>query len=191
MILEGLVTSVNPDGTARVAPMGPVVEDDLQRFVLRPYQSSRTCANLRRTGQGVFHITDDVELLALAAIQRLDTLPAMRRATSVEGMILEDVCQWFAFRVLRIDDSASRAELDCEVVERGRVRDFIGFNRARNAVVEASILATRVGLLDGNDILAEFSRLKTIVEKTAGDREFRAFASLEDYVRQRLSRRDR
>jgi hypothetical protein len=191
MILEGLVTSTNPDGTARVAPMGPVVKDDLRGFVLRPYQSSRTFANLCRTGQGVFHITDDVELLALAAIQRLETPPAMRRATSVEGMILEDACQWFTFRVLRIDDSASRAELDCEVVERGRVRDFIGFNRARNAVVEASILATRVGMLEGDEVLAEFRRLKTIVEKTAGAREFRAFACLEDYVLERLSRRDR
>lgn len=190
MILEGLVTSTNPDGTARLAPMGPLVEDDLQRLVLRPYKSSRTYTNLRRTGQGVFHITDDCELLARAAIQRLDPLPPMRPATSIEGMILEDACQWFAFRVLQVDDSADRARLDCEVVERGRIRDFLGFNRARNAVVEASILATRVSMLDESHILSEFARLKTIVEKTAGDRELRAFACLEAYVQEILSRRD-
>ena len=57
--------------------MGPLVDEDMTRLVLRPYQTSRTYQNLKRTGQGVFHVTDDVELLAHAAVNRLEPLPAL------------------------------------------------------------------------------------------------------------------
>ena len=70
------------------------------------------------------------------------------------------------------------------VVHSGRLRDFFGFNRAKHAVVEAAILATRIHLLPRDEILAEFARLKTPVEKTAGPQEIEAFALLERYVRQ-------
>ena len=40
------------------------------------------------------------------------------------------------------------ATLHCQVVADGRLRDFLGFNRAKHAVVEAAILATRVAHLD-------------------------------------------
>ena len=68
MILEGIVTTLNSDGTVNVAPMGPEVDESLTRLVLKPYQTSTTYGNLQRAGQGVFHVTDDVELLARAAI---------------------------------------------------------------------------------------------------------------------------
>ena len=33
------------------------------------------------------------------------------------------------------------------MVDQGRLRDFFGFNRAKHAVIEAAILATRLSLL--------------------------------------------
>ena len=69
MILEGIVTTLNPDGSLNVAPMGPRVENrSFDRFVLRPYRSSTTYRNLKALGEGVLHVTDDVLLLARAAI---------------------------------------------------------------------------------------------------------------------------
>ena len=61
MILEGLMTTVNADGTVNVSPMGPRVDAGLTTFTLRPFQTSTTYCNLKRTGMGVFHVTDDVE----------------------------------------------------------------------------------------------------------------------------------
>ena len=66
----------------------------------------------------------------------------------------------------------------------GGLRDFLGFNRAKHAVLEAAILATRIHILPREEILSEFARLKTPVDKTAGPRELEAFALLDQYVRQ-------
>ena len=46
-----------------------------------------------------------------------------------------------------IDASGERVNIEAEVVHIGRTRDFFGFNRAKHAVVEAAILATRLHLL--------------------------------------------
>ena len=69
MILEGIVTTISADGTVNISPMGPRVNEPLTRLILRPYQTSTTYQNLKRTGQGVLHVTDDVELLAQAAVR--------------------------------------------------------------------------------------------------------------------------
>ena len=98
-------------------------------------------------------------------------------------MILADACRWYAFRVRSIDDRQPRTEIVADVVDHGRQRDFFGFNRAKHAVVEAAILATRVALLPRAEIEAEFDRLAIMVEKTGGPREHQAFAMLRNYVR--------
>jgi hypothetical protein len=185
-LLEGIVTTVNADGSPNVSPMGPIVDSEFQRLLLRPFQTSTTFGNLRRTGEGVLHVTDDVDLLARAAIGRLDPLPEMRPATAVVGNILTDACRWYAFRVVGVYDHAARAEIVAEVVDHGRHRDFFGFNRAKHAVVEAAILATRIEFLPAEKILAEFRRLASPVDKTGGHQERRAFALLGEFLRDRL-----
>ena len=79
------------------------------------------------------------------------------------------------------------ATLACEVVEQGRLREFFGFNRAKHAVIEASILATRVHLIEPDVIRAELQQYATIVEKTAGDQEQRAFAFLTEWIHNKLA----
>ena len=73
------------------------------------------------------------------------------------------------------------------MVDRGTLRDFFGFNRAKHAVIEAAILATRIGILPAAEIRSELERLAAPVEKTAGEQERRAFAFLQDYIAHRLS----
>jgi hypothetical protein len=61
----------------------------------------------------------------------------------------------------------------------------MGFNRAKHAVLEAAILATRTHLLPADQIRDEYARLQIIVDKTAGPREREAMALLTAYVRSR------
>lgn len=186
MILEAIVTTQNVDGSVNVAPMGPQVDAAMRSFVLRPYQTSTTYQNLKCTGQGVLHVTDDVELLARAAIGSLSPPPEFAPASGVAGFRLADCCRWYSFRVRSLDDSQPRTTIVAEVVESGRVRDFFGFNRAKHAVVEAAILATRIGLLPGAEIRDQFQRLKILVDKTAGDQERRAFEILQAHLEEHL-----
>ncbi len=68
MILEGVVTTRDPHGRLNVAPMGPIVDAEMRELRLRPFQTSTTFRNLKTTGCGVFHVTDDVLLIARAAV---------------------------------------------------------------------------------------------------------------------------
>ena len=57
------------------------------------------------------------------------------------------------------------------MVHVGRHRDFFGFNRAKHAVVEAAILATRTDFLPLAEIEAEYRKLAVLVDKTGGEAE--------------------
>jgi hypothetical protein len=188
-LLEGIVTTLDSDGSPHIAPMGPIVDADFNWLLLRPFRSSQTFANLKRSRAGVLHVTDDVELMARAAVGRIEPLPRLVRAEAVEGVILADACRWYAFRVESLDEREDRAKLLARVVDRGRLRDFFGFNRAKHAVVEAAILATRLGLLDAEHVRGEFARLAVLVEKTGGRPERRAFEFLQNHLQEALAHR--
>src|SRR5512133_3466945 len=178
MIIETVVTTINPDGSVNCGAMG--VEWGEARIVIKPYPETRTLRNLRATGVAVVNLTDDILLFSQAALG--DPHPPTRPATSIEGAVLEDACSWREVRVEAIDDSAERARVTTAVVASGTGREFLGLNRARHAVLEASILASRARLLAPHDIRAELARLQPLVDKTAGPREREAMA----YVTQRL-----
>jgi hypothetical protein len=184
MILEGLVTTTDPNGRPHLAPMGPRVEGpDFATFVLRPFPSSRTYQNLCLHPEGVLHVTDDALLLARAVIGRPDPFPPVRLAARVAGFILEDCCRYREFRVAAIDTKEPRVVMAAEVVASGLGRrSWFGFNRARHAVVEAAILASRAHILPRERIDAEFNALTTIVAKTGGPDEQTAMELLRAHV---------
>lgn len=187
LILEGIVTTLGEDAVPNISPMGPRVDREISELTLRPFTTSHTYRNLRRDPRGVLQVTDDVELIARAAIGRLVPRPALLAARAGEVPILADCCRWFAFRAVEIEDSTERTTIRCEVVERGELRPFFGFNRAKHAVLEAAILATRVGILPAEAIEQEMARLAVPMEKTAGEQERRAFEMLQGYVREALA----
>ena len=187
ILLEGIVTTLNDDGSPHIAPMGPIVDTDFTQVLLRPFRTSTTYQNLKRTGQGVLHVTDDVELFARAAVGRLEELPRLLPAAAINGVILADACRWYALRVDSVDDRDERTQMLAKVVECGRLRDFFGFNRAKHAVIEAAILATRIHLLEADPIRSEFERLAVVVEKTGGRQERSALAFLQAYLGEQLA----
>ncbi len=183
MILEGLVTTRDPSGRVHTSPLGPIVRGDVRsphELILRPYRGGRTFEHLRRRRAGVFHVVDDAELLARAAVGAVD--PPVRPAVDVDGYVLEDACRAFEFRVIAIDESDERTVMRAEVVRTVDLRPFCGWNRARHAVIEAAILATRAHLLPRDEIDARFASLDVLVEKTGEAAERRAMAILREHV---------
>jgi uncharacterized protein len=182
MILEGIVTTISATGEINIAPMGPRVDAEMKRFLLRPFNTSTTYHNLRAHGEGVLHVTDDVLLLARTALGLLEPMPALMPARMIHGWVLRDACRFFEFRVVTIDDRDERISIEVEVVHQETLRDFFGFNRAKHAVIEGAILATRVHLLPIAEIEAEYSKLGVIVQKTGGEQEKEAWAFLEQHL---------
>ncbi len=185
-ILEGLVTTVDPDGAMHLAPMGPRISADGSHLMLRPFPTSHTFRNLKQRGAGVLHITDDVLLLAKAAFGEAP-IPPHRPAERITGFVLLDACRYQEFVVHRIDESGERVHIEADVVLSRSLRDFWGFNRGKHAVLEAAILATRLHMLPPEAIAAEFDKLRIIVEKTGGPAEHEAFAFLQAYLKRALS----
>src|SRR5437764_7657053 len=123
MILEGIVTTLSPAGALNVAPMGPRVEaGPIQRFLLRPFPTSQTCRNLKAHGEGVLHVTDDVLLLARAALGPVEPPPDHFPARRVRGFVLRDACRYYEFRVRSLDERGERVCVEAEVVGAGRLR---------------------------------------------------------------------
>jgi hypothetical protein len=167
MIVETVTTTINPDGTVNCAAMG--VEWGDEAIVIKPYRSTRTLRNLQRSGAAVVHLTDDILLFAEAALD--DPRPPTRPAAAVDGAVLVDACSWREVAVDAIDATGPRARVSTRVVGRGTGREFVGFNRACHAVLEASILASRVRRVPADEVRTELRRLAVLVDKTAGMRE--------------------
>jgi hypothetical protein len=182
MILEGIVTSMSALGEINVAPMGPYVDAEMSRLVFRPYKTAQTFRNLKEHGEGVFHVTDDVLLLARTALGCLSPMPLLFPARKIRGQVLQESCRFYEFRVCSLDEREERTRIEVEVVHCERLRDFFGFNRGKHAIVEAAILATRVDFLSFDEIQSEFRKLAVLVEKTGGDQERHAFAFLQDFL---------
>ena len=86
MILESIVTTVDDQRNINIAPMGPIVGNPMAlqcddgtdpEFLLRPFEGSRTLANLLATRRATIHITDDAVLFADAVMGSIEQ-PAER-----------------------------------------------------------------------------------------------------------------
>jgi hypothetical protein len=179
MIIESIVTSLDRAGQPNFAPMG--VEWGEQTIVIKPFLETATFRNLTATGQAVVNLTDDVLLFAQGAIGTGEF--PFSPASVVRGAVVEAACSWREVEVVSVDATPPRSRIVTRVVHRGTRREFLGFNRARHAVLEAAILATRTHLIPADQMRAEFERLQVIVDKTAGPRESEAMALLTAYVR--------
>ena len=188
MILEGLVTTCDASGRVHLAAMGPEVDEAgvaagrIDRFVLKPFATSQTAEHLARLGEGVFHATDDVLLIARVVTGAAGSPPACRAAESVQGWVLDSACRAYEFEIVAADRSGERQRLEARVVATHEGRPFVGLNRARHAVVEGAILVTRVHLLGAEEVRRRLAELRVLVEKTGGTREHEAFGLLERSV---------
>jgi uncharacterized protein len=179
VIIESIVTTVAPDGAVNCAPMG--VEWDEDAIVLKPFLDTATYRNVLASRAAVVNLTDDVRVFARAAISNpsYETVPA----TVVRGVVLADCCSWRELEVRSIDSTPPRGRVNATIVHRGMRREFIGFNRAAHAVLEAAIYATRLHLLARDFVESEMARLQIIVDKTAGPREREAMSLIAAHVR--------
>jgi hypothetical protein len=182
-LIETVMTTTGPDGVVNCAAMGVRWGDE--ELVFWPFDATRTLRNLRRHGEAVVHLTDDVLLFVESALGH--PRPAMRPASAIGGSVIEDVNAWREVIVTEIAPSApERSMVRARVVASGTgARQPLGLCRAKHAAVEASILASRLKWLGAEHVVAELNRLQDLVDKTGGSCERAAM----DYVRRYVADR--
>ena len=169
LIIEGIMTTLAPGNGApetrvNIAPMGPIVDQAWTTFIFRPFKTSNTYRNLKAHGQGVFHVIDDVLLIARAAVSSVlpgDEIPT-QPTTQITGLVLAQACRYHELVVTQLDDAQDRTTIVMKSMHRETLREFTGFNRAKHAVLEAAILATRLHLTGHETVLAEYAKLQVL-----------------------------
>jgi uncharacterized protein len=184
-LLETVVTTTGSDGVVNCAAMG--VRWGEEELVFWPFDSTRTLRNLRRHGEAVVHLTDDVLLFVQAALGH--PRPAMRPASQVAGSVIQEASSWREVVVTEITPGAGglpRSMVRARIVASGTgTQPPPGLCRARHAAVEASILASRLRWLGAEHVQGELARLQDLVDKTAGPRERAAMGYVQRYVAER------
>jgi hypothetical protein len=178
MIYETVITTVNPDGSAHIAPFG--IREHDGNVVIAPFRPSTSLDNLLRTERAVINLTDDVRIFAGALTGRREW--ATRPATQIEGHVLEAALAHRELEIIALKDDQVRPELTFRVVHEAMHRPFRGFNRAQAAVLEAAVLVSRLHMLPADKIAAETAYLRIAMEKTAGEREQQAWTWLMERI---------
>jgi len=171
MIIESIITTLNADGTAHIAPMGVTWRDGTP--ILAPFRPSTTLENLMRTGRAAINHTDDVRIFAGSLTGRANW--PVRPAHKIEGAVLEAAISHEELIVDRVEQDELRPRFFCRIVHRATHAPFAGFNRAQAAVIEAAILVSRLHMLARDKIEREIAYLQIAVDKTAGPREREAW----------------
>lgn len=178
MIYETIITTANVDGSIHIAPMG--IHDHRELVVLAPFRPSTTLENLKRTGEAVINLTDDVTIFAGCVTGRRDW--PTYNASAIVGGVLEAALAHVEVKVRRVEEDELRPRFFCAPFHRETHAPFAGFNRAQAAVVEAAILVTRLERLPADKVDREIEYLAIAVEKTAGKREQLAWQWLMDSI---------
>jgi hypothetical protein len=179
MIVETIFSTLDETGRPNFAPMGVVWGGEF--VTVRPYRNTHTCRNLLSSGYGVANLTDDA--LAYVRCGLYDEILPHFQAKTIPGIVFRETCSWREMELVSRGGSRERAELRCRVLHKGRQKDFLGFCRAGNAVIEAAILATRLDLYDRRMVLERLACYMNIVERTGDQSEKRALQLVQRYIK--------
>lgn len=198
MIQEVIVTTTNSDGSVHIAPMG-IHEAEGERLIIALFKPSRTLDNLRRTRQAVVNHCDDVRVFAGCVTGRREW-PVLALDNGLDDDFGEDgqrnwrleaALSHQLVEMVEYQADAVRPRCLCEIRGRATHAPFRGFNRAQAAVLEATILVSRLERLPAEKVQHELEYLCVAMDKTAGARERQAWqwlmTAVEDWQTQRAS----
>jgi hypothetical protein len=171
-----IFTTISPDGMPNVAPIG--LHRNNGRLFARIYES-RTLENILSRNMAAANIVDDPVLFVQASLSDIEP----ERFEFVEGFpVLKDALGWLIF------DCRCKKGEKISVVELSSIKGKINsrkihpVNRGFNAVIEASIHATRYVLLKEQKYLDRIEYYDTIVQKCGGAREKEAMRLLFELI---------
>ncbi len=171
-ISEVIFTTISSDRIPNAAPMG--LHNKGGRFFVRIYKS-KTLENIMKKPIAAANIVDDPLLFVLSALS--DVGP--ERFEFIDGFpVLKDALGWILF-----DCKCKKGE-NISVVELAPIKGKINMrklkpvNRGFNAVIEASIHATRYVVFREQKYLECIEYYNSIVKKCGGAREKEAMELL-------------
>ncbi len=185
-ISEVIVTTESAAGLPNAAPIGILTELDeqgkIQHFV-KLYKGSQTLANVLETTTLATNVTDDAVLFVKTALGHLSEELYLSEFGGVP--VLKDANAWIVFTTVLIEERSDYFHF--QVLPRAvniNRKEVKAINRGLNAVIEATILATRLELAKDEQereaMKKQLKQFEEIVEKCGGRREKEAMRILEE-----------
>ena len=164
------------DGTPHIAPFGIRERDGL--ILIAPFRPSTSLDNLLSGRRATVNATDDVRVFAGALTGRRNWLVEDR----VGALILQSTLSYQSLKLEKVEDDVQRHKLYFSKLKEEMLKPFQGFNRAQAAVVELSVLVSRLHMLSIEKITYEMEYLSIAIKKTASDNELEAWSWLVEAV---------
>jgi uncharacterized protein len=144
------------------------------KLIILPFRPSKTLTNLLTHHEAVINYCTDVRVFAGCVTGRHDW--PVKEAEKIKGKVLVNTLAHSEIELVRVEDDPQRPKLFCKVLHTVNHAPFAGFNRAQFAVLEASILLSRIKWLPINKIETELEYLRIGLEKTACEAELEAWS---------------
>lgn len=177
-VTESVVTTLGPNDRWNVAALG-LRAGDSGPVTARTWGRTRTRRNFEREGEGYVQFVSDPVTFVDAALS----------IREVDGPILADAHAWVRVAVERVDSGTDGdtewVEWTLQPIESGIEREVVPtINRGRNAVIEATVWASRLGVpeYDRAELEARLDFLDDVVRTSGGDRDLEAWGRIEELV---------
>ena len=177
-IVETIITTRNADGSAYIAPLGLIGEG--ARWIIAPFQPSRTLQNLRANPVACASHTTDVRMFAGGVTGR-KTWPTVP-ASHIDCHRLAACTSHWELAVDTVIEDAQRPRFVCSIVHAQSHQPWGGYNRAQAAVIECAVLVSRLHMLPVEKVEAELRYLEIAIAKTAGSVDLEAWGWLMDAI---------
>ncbi len=173
-ITEAIVTTVSKSGVPNAAPMGIVRKGS--RYFIRMFTDTTTFRNAADTGYLTANFTSDARIYVISAFK--DLSPDYFQFE--EGMVpprLKDAAGWAYFKC-RADDVVTLEPISMKVAKCTQPV----FNRAFAAVIEATIVGTRLRFYKGEEGIKKIREYEAVVKKCGGPADVEAMKILKEIL---------
>jgi hypothetical protein len=173
-ITEVIVTTVSLNGVPNAAPMGIVRHGD--RIFIRMYRDTTTFRNIAETGYMIANFTTDAGVYVISAFRDL----APEYFQFEEGILpprLKGVSGYVFFKC-QVDDVVLLEPVSYKVAKCTPP----AFNRGFAAVLEATIVGTRLHLYKGDEGKKKIREFEAVVKKCGSIKDIKAMKKLKEIL---------
>jgi hypothetical protein len=173
-ITEAIVTTVSKSGVPNAAPMGIVRHGS--RYFIRMYTDTVTFRNSSDTGYLVVNFTSDARIYVTSAFRDLSPVYFQFE----EGMVpprLKEAAGWAYFKC-KANDVVHLEPIYAKVAK----CTLPVFNRAFAAVVEATIVGTRLRFYKGDEGIKKIHEYEAVVKKCGSPTDIEAMKILKEIL---------
>ena len=188
MIHEVIIITISQDNLVHMAPMGIKMDD--KHLYISPFKPSKTLDNLLSMNKATINFTDDTRVFAGIVTGEKKDWPLIKN-NSFGIPILKNTNTHYDVAVIDINDDKTRPKIKCDIIEKKIHKPFLGFNRAQFSVIEAAVLASRLGMISTEKIIMEINYLKIGIDKTSGPNELEAWKWINNKINSFISKENK